>query len=77
MTPARVVSGSPLLTGICFYADAEHLEKRLLQPERLEEILSNVLGRRREHIAELNKRAAETELRLKRLYDAIEAGMPT
>ncbi len=29
--------------------------------------------RRREHIAELNKRAAETELRLKRLYDAIES----
>ncbi|WP_189501810.1 MULTISPECIES: hypothetical protein [unclassified Mesorhizobium] len=25
--------------------------------------------RRREHIAELNKRAAEAELRLKRLYD--------
>ncbi len=31
--------------------------------------------RRREHIAELNKRAAESELRLKRLYDAIEAGV--
>ena len=29
--------------------------------------------RRREHIAELNKRATETDLRLKRLYDAIEA----
>lgn len=31
--------------------------------------------RRREHIAELNRRAAETELRLKRLYDAIESGV--
>ena len=31
--------------------------------------------RRREHIAELNKRSAESELRLKRLYDAIEAGV--
>ena len=31
--------------------------------------------RRREHIAELNKRAAETDLRLKRLCDAIEAGV--
>jgi hypothetical protein len=30
---------------------------------------------RREHIAELNKRAAETDLRLKRLYDAIEGGV--
>jgi site-specific DNA recombinase len=55
---------------------------RLLQPERLEEILASVLDRRqeraerrREHTAELNKRAAETDLRLKRLYDAIEAGI--
>lgn len=56
--------------------------KRLLQPERLEEILATGLDRRqerterrREHVAELNKRAAETELRLKRLYDAIESGI--
>ncbi|HTT81510.1 MAG TPA: recombinase zinc beta ribbon domain-containing protein [Stellaceae bacterium] len=61
---------------------AEHLERRSLQPERLEDILAAVLDRRqdraercREHIAELNQRAAETELRLKRLYDAIEAGL--
>jgi hypothetical protein len=45
----------------------------------LEEILASVLERsqewtelHREHIAELTKRAAETGLRLKRLYDAIE-----
>ncbi len=127
VTPARVVSGPTLLTGICFCADcggamtlrtgkggryryytcsikarqgetgckgrsipmekldnlvAEHIADRLLQPERLEEVLASVLNRRqeraarrREHIAELNKRAAETELRLKRLYDAIEAGV--
>jgi hypothetical protein len=31
--------------------------------------------RRREHIAELNQRAAEADLRLKRLYDAIESGV--
>ena len=30
---------------------------------------------RREHIAELDKRAAETGLRLKQLYDAIESGV--
>ncbi|MDU3045463.1 recombinase family protein, partial [Bradyrhizobium sp.] len=61
---------------------ASHLESQLLQPERLETILSSVLDRRqerserqREHIAELNKRASESELRLKRLYDAIEAGV--
>ena len=61
---------------------AEHIADRLLQPERLEEILASVLDRRqeraerrREHVAELNKRAVETGLRLKRLYDAIEAGV--
>jgi site-specific DNA recombinase len=61
---------------------AGHLEERLLQPERLEAILATVLDRRqerserqREHIAELNRRAAESEARLKRLYDAIEAGV--
>lgn len=61
---------------------ASHLEDRLLKPERLEAILAAVLDRRqarserqREHIAELNKRAAESDLRLKRLYDAIEAGV--
>ena len=61
---------------------ASHLVERLLQPARLETILAAVLDRRqergerqREHIAELNKRAAESELRLKRLYDAIEAGV--
>ena len=127
VTPARVVSGPTLLTGICFCADcggamtlrtgkggryryytcsikarqgetgckgrsipmekldslvAGHIEDRLLQPERLEEVLATVLDRRqeradrrREHIAELNKRAAETDLRLKRLYDAIESGV--
>ncbi|MDT0496483.1 hypothetical protein RM530_03770 [Algiphilus sp. W345] len=61
---------------------ASHLEDRLLQPERLETIQATVLDRRqerserqREHIAELNRRAAESEARLKRLYDAIEAGV--
>ena len=61
---------------------ADHLESRLLQPERLETILPAILDRReeraerrQEHIAELNKRATESELRLKRVYDAIEAGV--
>jgi len=54
----------------------------LLAPERLEEVLASVLyrrqertERRREHIAESNKRAAEADLRLKRLHDAIETGI--
>jgi site-specific DNA recombinase len=61
---------------------AGHLEDRLLDPARLEEVLAAVLDRRqerterrRDHIAELNKRATETDLRLKRLYDAIESGV--
>ena len=109
VTPARVVSGPTLLTGICFCAKcagamtlrtgksnryattpmekldtlvAEHIEHCLLAPERLEEVLASVLDRRqerserrRQHIAELNKRAVEADLRLKRLYDAIETGV--
>ena len=61
---------------------ADHLERRLLQPDRLKDILSSVLNRREEraerratHIAELRKRAAEVEAKLKRLYDAIESGV--
>jgi DNA invertase Pin-like site-specific DNA recombinase len=61
---------------------AQHLEERLLQPERLQTILAAILDRRqdrsarqRAHAADLAKRATEAELRLKRLYDAIEAGV--
>jgi site-specific DNA recombinase len=61
---------------------ADHIERRLLQPSRLEEILSSVLDRREEraerraaHVAELRKRAAEVDAKLKRLYDAIENGV--
>ena len=53
---------------------ADHIERRLLQPARLEEILSSVLDRREEraerrtaHITALRKRAAETDAKLKRL----------
>jgi site-specific DNA recombinase len=61
---------------------ADHIEHRLLQPKRLEQILSSVLHRREEraerrttHIAELRKRTAEADAKLKRLYDAIENGV--
>ena len=50
---------------------ADHLDQRLLQPKRLERILSTVLHRREEraerraaHIAQLRKRATETEAKL-------------
>ena len=58
-----------------------HIEERLLDPERIEDVLASLLDRRQEgverrsqHIAELNHRAAEADNRLKRLYDTIEAG---
>jgi site-specific DNA recombinase len=58
------------------------MEDRLLQPKRLEMILASVLDRRqerterrREHLAELNKRITETDQRLNRLFDAIESGV--
>jgi site-specific DNA recombinase len=61
---------------------ADRIERRLLQPARLEEILSAVLDRREEraerratHIAELRKRVTEVDAKLKRLYDAIENGV--
>jgi site-specific DNA recombinase len=61
---------------------AEYIEQRLLQPKRLEQLLSHVLDRRTEraerrksHITELRKRAAEADAKLKRLYDAIENGI--
>jgi site-specific DNA recombinase len=61
---------------------AEYIEQRLLEPKRLEQLLSHVLDRRTEraerrksHIAELRKRAAEADAKLKRLYDAIENGV--
>jgi DNA invertase Pin-like site-specific DNA recombinase len=60
----------------------DHLERRLLQPERLAILMGNVLDRRaewidrrRSHIAELRKRATEAEARLTRLYAAIEDGV--
>jgi site-specific DNA recombinase len=61
---------------------ADHIEHRLLQPKRLEQILASVLDRSEEraerrtaHIAELRKRASEADAKLKRLYDAIENGI--
>ncbi|MEZ5866606.1 MAG: zinc ribbon domain-containing protein [Geminicoccaceae bacterium] len=58
-----------------------HIEQRLPDPERIEDVLATLLDRRQEgverrsqHIAELNQRAAEADMRLKRLYDAIESG---
>ena len=61
---------------------ADHIADRLLQPKRLETILASVIDRRQqrterrlEHLAELRRRITDTDQRLGRLYDAIEAGM--
>jgi len=63
-------------------AVVEHVESRLLEPERLEEVLEQLLerrdewaDRRRQHAAELERRATEAEAKLKRLYEAIENGV--
>ena len=126
-TPARVVSGPTLLTGIAFCAAcggamtlrtgkngryryytcstrsrqgdtgcggstvpmakldtavADHSEQRLLDPRRLTTLLAEVLdrrddyiGRRRQHLAELRKRATEAEAKRNRIYEAIENGV--
>lgn len=59
-----------------------HMVTHLLVPDRLQEILSVMLARRqdraqqrRAHVAELSKRAADADLRLKRLYESIESGL--
>src|SRR3546814_9455242 len=59
-----------------------HLEWRLLDPKRLEEMMDQILERRDEwvdqrrlHVADLERRATEDEAKLKRLYDAIENGV--
>jgi hypothetical protein len=63
-------------------AVADHLEWRLLDPSRLATLMDQLLvrrekwnQRRRRHITELRRRAAEAEAKLKRLYDAIENGV--
>ncbi|MGC4025632.1 MAG: recombinase family protein [Mesorhizobium sp.] len=60
---------------------ARHIEERLLQPDRLEEVLAEALdrrkergARRREQLAELRMRIEDTKICLKRLYDGVEAG---
>jgi len=60
----------------------EHIEERLLAPERIVGLLSGLLERRasqadqfREHIAKLRPQAADADAKLTRLYDAIENGL--
>jgi site-specific DNA recombinase len=63
-------------------AVVDHLEARLLDPVRLEALMDQILERReewvnqrREHVADLERRATEAEAKLKRIYDAIENGV--
>lgn len=60
----------------------DHLETRLLDPDRLTALMEQLLDRREEwadqrrgHIAEMRKRATEAEAKLNRLYEAIENGL--
>ena len=59
-----------------------HLESRLLDPQRITRLLHEILQKRTEwiqrrqgHIGDLRKRATEAEMKLNRLYDAIENGV--
>ncbi len=59
-----------------------HLELRLLDPARLRILLEQLLDRRedsmierRQHVAEMARRATEAEAKLSRLYEAIENGL--
>jgi site-specific DNA recombinase len=63
-------------------AVVDHLERRLLHPERLEVLLGNVIDkrgewidRRRAHVVELRQRATQAAAKLKRLYEAVEDGL--
>ena len=63
-------------------AVADHLETWLLDPANLEVMLDQLLERRedwaeqrRQHVAEMERRATEAEAKLKRLYEAIENGV--
>lgn len=58
-------------------AVVEHLEKRLLDPTRLETLMDQFLNRRDEwaaerllHVAEMERRATEADAKLTRLYEA-------
>ncbi|WP_299013835.1 recombinase family protein [uncultured Caulobacter sp.] len=60
----------------------DHLENRLLNPERLATMMDNILDRRSEwierrhrHVADLRKRATEANQRLQRLFQSIEHGI--
>jgi hypothetical protein len=63
-------------------AVVDHLEWRLLDPQRLAKMMDQLLERRKEwnerrrrHVTELRKRSAEAEVKLKRVYEAIENGV--
>ncbi|WP_172265710.1 recombinase family protein [Caulobacter sp. RHG1] len=60
----------------------DHLENRLLNPERLATMMDNILDRRsewidrrRRHVADLRKMSTEADQRLGRLYLSIEQGI--
>ncbi|BCG94168.1 recombinase family protein [Mesorhizobium sp. 131-2-1] len=61
---------------------ASYVERRLLNPDRLEELLSGLLRRRAEQdnrekdrVGDLRRQAADAEGKLTRLYEAIEDGL--
>ena len=84
----RARAGDTGCKGVTIREDAadaaviDHLENRLLEPKRLASMMDNIIDRRdafvqrrSKHIADLRKRATESEAKLQRLYQAIENGL--
>ncbi|WP_199170588.1 recombinase family protein [Caulobacter sp. FWC2] len=84
----RARTGESGCKGVTMRQDAadaavvHHLENRLLEPKRLAAMMENIIDRRdafvqrrSKHIADLRKRATETDAKLQRLYQAIEDGL--
>jgi len=81
LSPMLASPAHAQLFGFCriVYDPSNYAQNVLTAARTLEQISNQITSlqaeRRREHIAELQRRATESELRLKRLYDAIEAGI--
>ena len=84
----RARTGDTGCKGVTIREDAadaavvHHLENRLLEPKRLAAMMDKIIDRRdafvqrrSKHIADLRKRATETDAKLHRLYQAIKNGL--
>ena len=84
----KAVKGKTGCSGVTLPMDqlnaavVEHLETRLLDPDRLAVMMDHMIARRddwvterRLHVADMERRATEADTKLARLYEAIENGL--